>query len=214
MLLSPCCASFDLFSSYEDRGHQFINVAKGGTLYQDLPSERPSDVKHRGEHDINIEAGSTLASILGQTYLHVNSTHHQAVDTLAPYMRATARAPDGVVECVEGYPTRPVMSVQFHPELNAAAGDTVQLKIFKHLVGQALLFAQAKDIHSRILSVDTHCDTPMGFGRGGNLGVRSYSLMRSSWLLSFHREKKTQKAWQRLLKAAIPSLTISTSRLN
>lgn len=159
------------------RGQQMINVAMGGTLYQDLPTEKPSDIKHsvpdETAHTVRIEAGSLLAQIVGTTELGVNSHHHQAVETLAPGLKATAWSPDGVIEAVDAYPVRQIMAVQFHPELNSAAGDPVQLKIFQHFVGQAALFAQAKDIHSRILSVDTHCDTPMSFNRGGTLSARN-----------------------------------------
>lgn len=176
------------------RGQQLINVAMGGTLYQDLPSEKPSDIKHGvyensfvPAHDISIEAGSLLSELLGATRYGVNSRHHQAIDKLASGLKATAWSPDGVIEAVEAYPVNQIMAVQFHPELNSAAGDTVQLRIFRHFVSQAALFAKAKDIHSRILSVDTHCDTPMSFSRGGSVATRtrqqvSIPKMQEGWL--------------------------------
>lgn len=163
------------------RGLQMVNVAMGGSLIQDIPSEHPSEIKHGvydnslvPAHDIRIEGNSLLSDILGRTELGVNSRHHQGIDRLAKGLKATAWSPDGIIEAVEAYPARQIMAVQFHPELNTAAGDTVQLKIFKHFVSQASLFARAKDIHSRIISVDTHCDTPLGFSRGGSLGARSH----------------------------------------
>lgn len=162
------------------RGLQLVNVAMGGSLIQDIPSEHPSEVSHGvyanslvPAHDITIADGSLLAELLGSLSYGVNSRHHQAVGRLADGLKATAWSPDGIVEAVDAYPTRQIMAVQFHPEINTAAGDTVQLKIFRHFVGQAALFAQAKDIHSRILSVDTHCDTPMSFSRGGGLTARN-----------------------------------------
>ena len=100
------------------RGCQLINVYFGGTLWQDLPSERPSEIAHRGKdarHDIRIAAGSRLARILGVEGIQVNSSHHQAVKDLAPGFRAVAFAPDGVVEAIESE-TLPVVGVQFHPE--------------------------------------------------------------------------------------------------
>jgi len=100
------------------RGCQLINVYFGGTLWQDLPSERPGDVVHRGNdafHDIQIVAGSRLAGSLGTDRLKVNTLHHQAVRDLAPGFRAVAFAPDGVVEAIES-DTLPVVGVQFHPE--------------------------------------------------------------------------------------------------
>jgi putative glutamine amidotransferase len=106
------------------RGQQMINVTLGGTLYQDLPSEHPSEVSHNTEprsgnpklvHSIAIERGSRLASILGDKDLGVNSFHHQAVRDLAPGLRATAFSPDGLVEALESADGR-VLAVQCHPE--------------------------------------------------------------------------------------------------
>ena len=99
------------------RGCQLINVYFGGTLWQDLPSERPGEVAHRGkgDHAIRIVAGSRLAGCLGTDSLTVNTSHHQAVKELAPGFRATAFAPDGVVEAIESE-TLPITGVQFHPE--------------------------------------------------------------------------------------------------
>ena len=99
------------------RGCQLINVYFGGTLWQDLPSERPGEVAHRDEdgHAIRIVAGSRLADCLGTDGLKVNSSHHQAVKDLAPGFKATAFAPDGVVEAIESE-TLPIAGVQFHPE--------------------------------------------------------------------------------------------------
>lgn len=163
------------------RGLQLINVAMGGKLYQDIPTEKPSDVKHavfetRGEpvHEIGIEQGSVLASMLYVEKFAVNSKHHQGIKTLAPELKITAWSlPDSVPEAIEAYPIRAIMGVQFHPEINASEGDAACLHIFEHLVAQASLFAEAKDIHSRIYSIDTHCDTPMGFSRGGTVGARN-----------------------------------------
>ena len=99
------------------RGCQLINVYFGGTLWQDLPSERPGEVKHRGTHlhGVRIEGGSRLARSLGCEEMQVNTSHHQAVRDLAPGFRAVAFAPDGVVEAIES-DALPVVGVQFHPE--------------------------------------------------------------------------------------------------
>lgn len=99
------------------RGCQLINVYFGGTLWQDLPSERPGEVKHRGTHlhGVRIEADSRLARCLGASEIQVNTSHHQAVRDLAPGFRMAAFAPDGVVEAIESA-TMPVVGVQFHPE--------------------------------------------------------------------------------------------------
>jgi putative glutamine amidotransferase len=106
------------------RGIQLLNVAMGGTLVQDLPSQRPSDVKHdqphdreARTHDVAIAAGSKLAAATGATAIAVNSYHHQAVDRLADGLRLTATAPDGVIEGAEADdPEWWVVAVQWHPE--------------------------------------------------------------------------------------------------
>lgn len=109
------------------RGLQVFNVALGGTLYQDLPSEHPSSVTHaypwrefppdRIAHTVKVEEESLLARCLDKEPLvEVNSSHHQAVKDLAPGLEITARAPDGVVEAIE-LPTHPfALAVQWHPE--------------------------------------------------------------------------------------------------
>ncbi|MGH7653967.1 MAG: gamma-glutamyl-gamma-aminobutyrate hydrolase family protein [Gemmatimonadaceae bacterium] len=106
------------------RGIQLLNVACGGTLYQDLPSERPSAVQHdqpndraARTHDVTIAAGSRLAAATGAVTMAVNSYHHQAVCQLGGGLRVTATAPDGVVEGVESDdPAWWVLAVQWHPE--------------------------------------------------------------------------------------------------
>ena len=106
------------------RGIQLLNVACGGTLYQDLPSERPSAIRHdqpndraARTHDVTIAAGSRLAAATGAVTMAVNSYHHQAVCQLGGGLRVTATAPDGVVEGVESDdPAWWVLSVQWHPE--------------------------------------------------------------------------------------------------
>lgn len=106
------------------RGIQILNVAMGGTLVQDLASERPSDVRHdqphdaaARTHDVTIVAGSRLAAATGTTAMAVNSYHHQAVDVLGRGIRVTATSPDGVIEGAEVEdPAWWVLAVQWHPE--------------------------------------------------------------------------------------------------
>lgn len=105
------------------RGIQSLNVALGGTLYQDLPTQQPSDIRHRQTedrdvttHSIDVRPESRLASILCGTTMDVNSFHHQAVRTLGAGLRVTACAPDGIVEAVEGIGDAFLVAVQFHPE--------------------------------------------------------------------------------------------------
>lgn len=105
------------------RGHQVMNVALGGTLLQDIPSEVKTGINHnitnpRGAyaHPVEIDPSSRLASILQSTQLPVNSIHHQGVDRPAPGLCVTAYAPDGVIEAQEMPNKKFVLSVQWHPE--------------------------------------------------------------------------------------------------
>jgi hypothetical protein len=95
------------------RGMQVLNVALGGTLYQDLPSQMDHSVLlgHRQEtpkweptHEVEVDAGAQVAGIMDTEALKVNSYHHQAVKDLAHGLVAVAHAPDGVVEAVVGGP--------------------------------------------------------------------------------------------------------------
>lgn len=103
------------------RGIQILNVALGGTLYQDLDSERPGPVPHAGEtshHAVRVETGSLLERTLGTRSATVNSRHHQAIRDLAPGLRAVAWADDGVIEGAEPADASApwMVAVQWHPE--------------------------------------------------------------------------------------------------
>lgn len=106
------------------RGIQTVNVALGGTLVQDLPTERPSGINHDQSaertlrvHPVDVERESVLARAVRDTRIAVNSSHHQAVDRVAPGLHVTARAPDGVIEGVEWTGDDWwMLAVQWHPE--------------------------------------------------------------------------------------------------
>ncbi|MCE9560959.1 MAG: gamma-glutamyl-gamma-aminobutyrate hydrolase family protein [Planctomycetes bacterium] len=110
------------------RGLQILNVACGGTLYQDVAAQVPAALKHDHfptpeqpsrkflAHDITVKSGSRLGKILGDAVVPVNSMHHQAIKDLAPSLAATAYAPDGIIEGVEGTGSQFVIAVQWHPE--------------------------------------------------------------------------------------------------
>jgi putative glutamine amidotransferase len=105
------------------RGLQVLNVARGGTLVQDLPSERPSNVAHRqtepgriATHDVTLESASLVARALGVVDTRVNSFHHQAIDVLGSGLRAVGWAPDGVVEAIEATDLEFTIAVQWHAE--------------------------------------------------------------------------------------------------
>jgi putative glutamine amidotransferase len=107
------------------RGIQVVNVTLGGTLYTHIPDQFPGAIKHDYDsgaqrqllaHEVIVEKESHLAGILGEIRLKVNSLHHQGIKELAPVLRPTAYAPDGLVEAVE-LPDHPFgMAVQWHPE--------------------------------------------------------------------------------------------------
>lgn len=125
------------------RGIQFLNVVLGGTLIQDIPSWRqsatppPAMVQHSGAtHDIRVETGCLLSRLWEGRSPVVNSTHHQAVDRVADGLRATAWAPDGIVEAAESANGRRILAVQFHPE-RLAARQPDMLAPFRWLAGEA-----------------------------------------------------------------------------
>lgn len=105
------------------RGHQVLNVATGGTLIQDIPSELAGDVDHdprrpRPErvHEVRILKGTRLRRLLGKETVGVNSFHHQGIGELGRGLVASAWSPDGLIEAVESPERRFVVGVQWHPE--------------------------------------------------------------------------------------------------
>jgi len=107
------------------RGLQALNVALGGTLFQDIAAEIPHALRHNFHpdhppthlgHDVLVKDGTHLSSIVGSGRLAVNSFHHQSVAKVAPGLIVAARAPDGVVEALEAPEKRFVVAVQWHPE--------------------------------------------------------------------------------------------------
>jgi putative glutamine amidotransferase len=127
------------------RGIQLCNVAFGGTLFQDLPSQRPGAVDHdppaqraMRSHHVSVTEQSKLAAILGTTEFAANSFHHQAIDRLGAGLVATANAPDGVIEGVESADTNEwLVAVQWHPEELAHEPDAADLKLFAALIAAA-----------------------------------------------------------------------------
>lgn len=105
------------------RGLQFINVMLGGTLYQDLPTQAPSDIIHHQappydspSHKVRLPAGAPLYELLKKDTISVNSCHHQGIKDLAPSLAPMALAPDGLVEAFWGPDQRYLWAVQWHPE--------------------------------------------------------------------------------------------------
>ena len=129
------------------RGMQVLNVALGGTLYQDLPSQmehmvllghRQETPKWQPTHEVEVDEGSKVAEILGTEELKVNSYHHQAIKDLAGDLVAVACAPDGVVEAVESRDLahRWLIGVQWHAEAMRTAGPEHR-KLFEAHVSAA-----------------------------------------------------------------------------
>jgi putative glutamine amidotransferase len=127
------------------RGIQLLNVAMGGSLVQDIPSTIESQLRHDIEgdeprntflHDIQLEANSRLADILGDTSFTVNSLHHQALREVAPNAKVVAKAPDGIIEAIEVPNKHFVMAVQWHPE-DLLDDDSRMENLFKAFVQAA-----------------------------------------------------------------------------
>ena len=115
------------------RGEQLLNVVLGGSLYQDIPTQVDTLIQHGGgaRHRIGVEKGSVLYQLFGQDSLTVNSFHHQAVKKVAPGIRVTAHAPNGIVEAYE-YGDR-IIAFQFHPE-GLARTEDAWLAPFRYFV--------------------------------------------------------------------------------
>lgn len=127
------------------RGVQMLNVAAGGTLYQDVPSMRPSNLVHQWHllrprhyraHSVEVTPGSRLARALGGGRVMVNSLHHQAVKDVAPGFMVNAIASDGLIEGIESVNGHFAVGVQWHPEV-LAIEDPAMRQIFATFVEEA-----------------------------------------------------------------------------
>jgi putative glutamine amidotransferase len=140
------------------RGVQMINVAFGGSLFQDIANEQPQTVKHdyfpqQGFNDramlvhaVRTEPGSKLHDLLGDS-ITVNSLHHQGIKRLGDGLVATASAPDGVIEGVEGANGQFLVGVQWHPE-ELVDSDDRRKRVFQAFITAAAEFHQSR--HSRV----------------------------------------------------------------
>ena len=147
------------------RGIQTLALALGGKVMQDISDA--TQLKHsqdadRSEptHTVCVEKDSTLYNIYKETTLYVNSFHHQAVSEPGDKFRVTAKAPDGIIEGMESTEHKSIIGVQWHPECMDEG-----LPIFQWLVQEAAQYREACHVHQRILTLDTHCDTPMWFNQ-------------------------------------------------
>ncbi len=166
------------------KGIQIINAALGGTNYQDIHTQMEGiRIKHSQDqdrrypsHQVSITDGSILAKLFG-TELAVNSFHHQACKTAAPCLTVTAMSTDGVIEAVESNEFKSILGVQWHPETYILRNSTDMLPIFEWLVSESAEFKQAKKLHTKIITLDSHCDTPMFFPQGINFASRDPKIL-------------------------------------
>lgn len=163
------------------RGHQLLNIAFGGSLFQDIYAQNESALFQHSQkapreypsHSVSIEKGNHfLQEIYEHTdSLFVNSFHHQAINKVAPEFIAVSKATDGIIEGL-AHPEKQIYGVQWHPEAMAAADDETMLQLFRYFVKKARVFGAAKRIHERIVSIDSHTDTPMIFPGHFDLGKK------------------------------------------
>ena len=166
------------------KGIQIINAALGGTNYQDIHTQMEGiRIKHSQDqdrrypsHQVSITDGSILAKLFG-TELAVNSFHHQACKTAAPCLTVTAISTDGVIEAVESNEFKSILGVQWHPETYILRNSTDMLPIFEWLISESAEFKQAKKLHTKIITLDSHCDTPMFFPQGINFASRDPKIL-------------------------------------
>ena len=167
------------------RGIQTMNAAFGGPLYQDIHSQMEGTrIKHSQEldrsyasHTVTIEKDTLLHNLFKADTIAVNSFHHQAVKEAAPGFRVCARATDGVIEAMESTEYKSMLGVQWHPECFILKGDECMMPIFHWLIQEAASFKEAKRLHNRILTLDSHCDTPMFFDQQIDFASRDPKIL-------------------------------------
>jgi microsomal dipeptidase-like Zn-dependent dipeptidase/gamma-glutamyl-gamma-aminobutyrate hydrolase PuuD len=159
------------------RGIQTLAIALGGEVAQDISDK--ATVKHsqnadRSEptHSVTIAPDSVLAQLFNDERIAVNSFHHQAVKAAGDKFRVVAKAADGIIEAIESTEFKSILGVQWHPECLETG-----LPLFQWLVGEASAYRQAHQTHDRILTLDTHCDTPMFFPQGIHFDQRDPKIL-------------------------------------
>ena len=159
------------------RGIQALAVALGGKVAQDISIQ--ANVKHsqdadRAEqtHSIKIAKDSILHSLYGEEKIYVNSFHHQAVKDAGDKFRVVAKSSDGIIEAMESSEYKSIIGVQWHPECLEDG-----MPLFRWLVEEAKAFRRANELHDRVLTLDTHCDTPMFFPQGIHFDHRDSKIL-------------------------------------
>ena len=159
------------------RGIQTLAIALGGKVKQDISDI--CKVKHsqdadRSEptHSVAIEEDSILYTLYNNKTIYVNSFHHQAVEDGGKRFRVVGRSADGIIEAIESSEFKSIMGVQWHPECMSEG-----LPIFEWFVNEAAQYHATCQLHQRIITLDTHCDTPMFFPQGINFGSRDPRIL-------------------------------------
>lgn len=156
------------------RGIQVLTAVLGGKLYQDIQAQSESSfpIKHsqdlaRGvaSHFVDAVPGSIVQTLLGDRFA-VNSFHHQAVSKCGSLLRPTAYSADGIIEAVESTEYKSVVGVQWHPECFILEDDRCMHPLFRWFVEECESYRRACDVHSQVLTLDSHVDTPMFFSEG------------------------------------------------
>ena len=159
------------------RGIQTLATAFGGKVAQDISDV--ATIKHsqdadRSEptHSVIIDEDSSLFDIYKSTKVMVNSFHHQAVAEAGDKFRVIAKSPDGIIEAMESSEFKSILGVQWHSECLEEG-----LPLFQWLVNEAKSFREAHTTHDRVLTLDTHCDTPMFFPQGIHFEQRDPKIL-------------------------------------
>jgi len=160
------------------RGIQTLAMALGGHVKQDISDIQT--IKHsqdadraQATHSVSVATDSTLYNIYKEETLFVNSFHHQAVDEPGAHFRIVAKSADGIIEAIESIEFKSVIGVQWHPECLGKDG----LPLFQWLVNEAAIYQNTQRTHDRILTLDTHCDTPMFFSQDIHFETRDKRIL-------------------------------------
>ncbi|MBQ9231530.1 MAG: membrane dipeptidase [Prevotella sp.] len=159
------------------RGIQTLAMTLDGKVKQDITdiatiNHSQSEERSVATHQVNIEKDSILYQLYEKTQLAVNSFHHQAVCECGEKFRVVATSEDGIIEAMESAEFKPILGVQWHPECLEEG-----LPIFKWIVEEAKLFRQACALHQDMITLDSHCDTPMFFPQGIDFGKRDDRIL-------------------------------------
>ncbi|MBP5798850.1 MAG: membrane dipeptidase [Prevotella sp.] len=173
------------------RGIQTLAIALGGKVAQDISIQ--TNIKHSQEadraeqtHSVKLVQDSILYKLYGEEKIYVNSFHHQAVKEAGDKFRVVAKSSDGIIEAMESSEFKSIIGVQWHPECLEEG-----MPLFRWLVEEAKAFRKANELHDRVLTLDTHCDTPMFFPQGIHFNHRDSKILVDLHKMSEGRQDAT-----------------------